>query len=67
MIERKETDAQLLAWQLKDEAWEEVAHLPLEEAFRERMRRSAEAMEALKLGVHVRDPRDRSAKAVQGK
>jgi hypothetical protein len=59
MIERKETEAQLLTGRLKDEAWEEVAHLPLQEAFRERMRRSAETVRALGLNLPVRDPRNR--------
>jgi hypothetical protein len=48
-----------LTWELKDEAWQEVAHLPLEEAVRERLRRSAETMRRLGLQNHVRDPRVR--------
>lgn len=67
MIEPKETDAQLLAWQLKDEAWQEVAHLPLEAALRERMRRSAQTVHALELEIPIRDPRGfTSSKAGSG-
>ena len=59
MSEIKESQAQLLTWALKDEAWAEVAHLPLEEALRERRRRSAETVRALGLEHRVRDPRVR--------
>jgi hypothetical protein len=64
MIELKESQAQLLAWELKDEAWAEVAHLPLLEAFRERRRRSAETLRALGFENRVRDPRVRPVKAI---
>lgn len=52
-------EAQLLVWLLKDEAWAEVAHLPLREALRERLRRAEKSAEALGLNVPVRDPRKR--------
>jgi hypothetical protein len=57
MIEAKDSQAQLLTWKLKEEAWAEVAHLPLAEALRERLRRSAESVKALGLDIPVRDPR----------
>lgn len=57
MIEIKESQAQILAWELKDEAWAEVAHLPLDEAIRERLKRSAEVVRALGFEDRIRDPR----------
>jgi hypothetical protein len=60
MIDPKDTEAQLFTWELKEQAWREVAHLPLAEAFRERRRRSAETMRVLGFEDRVRDPRSRA-------
>jgi hypothetical protein len=57
MIEPKETKAQIETWALKAEAWKEVEHLPLAEAFRERRHRSAETIRDLGFSDRVRDPR----------
>lgn len=59
MIIPKESDAQLLTWELKDAAWQEVADLPLDEAISERLRRSAETVRRLGMENRVRDPRIR--------
>lgn len=57
MINAKDSEAQRLAWELKEDAWREVAHLPAEEAFKERRLRSARMIETLGLQDRVRDPR----------
>jgi hypothetical protein len=57
MNDRKESDAQKLTWELKDDAWSEVAHLPRLEAFRERRRRAMQTVRELGFEDRVRDPR----------
>ncbi len=57
MIELKESQAQSLTWKLKDDAWKEVEHLPLEEAIARRLAISAEAIRELGFEHRVRDPR----------
>jgi hypothetical protein len=65
MNERAESQAQLLAWELKDAAWREVEHLPLDEALRARMKASAATAQALRLPMPVHDPRGPAAPAVR--
>lgn len=49
--------AQLLAWELKDDAWREVEDLPLLEAFRERRKRAEATVELLAGKSDPIDPR----------
>jgi len=53
----RETNAQIETWDLKDAAWNDVAHLPLVEAFAERRRASRQTVNELGLEDRVRDPR----------
>lgn len=49
--------AQLLAWELKDDAWREVEGLPLLEAFRVRRERAEAMVEMLAGKSDRKDPR----------
>ncbi|MEK7795414.1 MAG: hypothetical protein AAB353_12835 [Candidatus Hydrogenedentota bacterium] len=57
MIGPNESQAQRLTWELKDDAWREVAHLPLDEAIRKRLKLATEAVRECGLEDRVLDPR----------
>lgn len=63
MIEAKNSRAQRFTWDLKEDAWRDVGHLRLIDAFRERRRTSAERVVELGLAERVRDPRQNPATA----
>jgi hypothetical protein len=57
MIPKSESKSQILAWELKDAAWQEVDHLPLDEAIQARLDASARSVIQMGLSLPVRDPR----------
>lgn len=52
-----ETQADIFARELKEDAWAEVAHLPFKEAVRERIRRADQFFASSGLTLRVADPR----------
>ena len=56
-IEVPVCDAQRMVDQIREEMWKEVAHLPLEEAYRVIARRATESVRASGIEYEVRDPR----------
>lgn len=63
MKQRPESHAQIHARELKEMAWREVEHLPVEEALRARMQSASASARGLNLPIPVRDPRIASGAA----